>query len=148
MVPRADRPVMPGREAVEGVPALPGWAGGPLWSVRLPTFACGGDGGGAGVAGVGAGWAGPPGSDPAAGVAAAGLACAGRRGENVAVAQVPGPVRSRVPLGRATELGEVAGFLAPVRAGRVLVVCGEPGIGKSTVWEAGAGLARSRGFAV
>ena len=33
-------------------------------------------------------------------------------------------------------------------AGRVLVVCGKPGIGKSTVWEAGAGLARSRGFAV
>jgi hypothetical protein len=30
----------------------------------------------------------------------------------------------------------------------VLVVCGEPGIGKSTVWEAGVGLARSRGFAV
>ena len=30
----------------------------------------------------------------------------------------------------------------------MLVVCGEPGIGKSTVWEAGAGLARSRGFAV
>src|SRR5215467_12493553 len=31
---------------------------------------------------------------------------------------------------------------------RALVVCGEPGIGKSTVWEAGVGLARSRGFAV
>jgi DNA-binding CsgD family transcriptional regulator len=30
----------------------------------------------------------------------------------------------------------------------VLVVCGEPGIGKSTVWDAGVGLARSRGFAV
>jgi DNA-binding CsgD family transcriptional regulator len=29
----------------------------------------------------------------------------------------------------------------------MLVVCGEPGIGKSTVWEAGVGLARSRGFA-
>jgi len=41
-------------------------------------------------------------------------------------------------------------FLAPgaAGAGRVLVVCGDPGIGKSTVWEAGAGLARSRGFAV
>jgi len=39
-------------------------------------------------------------------------------------------------------------FLAPGPAGRALVVCGEPGIGKSTVWEAGAGLARSRGFAV
>jgi DNA-binding CsgD family transcriptional regulator len=42
----------------------------------------------------------------------------------------------------------VGRFLAPGAAGRVLVVCGEPGIGKSTVWEAGAGLARSRGFAV
>jgi DNA-binding CsgD family transcriptional regulator len=42
----------------------------------------------------------------------------------------------------------VAGFLAPTSAGRVLVVCGEPGIGKSTVWQAGADLARSRGFAV
>jgi DNA-binding CsgD family transcriptional regulator len=30
----------------------------------------------------------------------------------------------------------------------VLVVCGEPGIGKSTVWEAGVDLARARGFAV
>ena len=29
----------------------------------------------------------------------------------------------------------------------MLVVCGEPGIGKSTVWEAVTGLARSRGFA-
>jgi AAA ATPase domain len=42
----------------------------------------------------------------------------------------------------------VEGFLAPGLAGRVLVVCGEPGIGKSTVWEAAAGLAQSRGFAV
>ena len=40
------------------------------------------------------------------------------------------------------------GFLAPTSAGRVLVVCGESGIGKSTVWEAGAGLARSRDFAI
>jgi len=55
---------------------------------------------------------------------------------------------SPVPLGRAAELGEVEGLLAPGRAGRALVVCGEPGIGKSTVWEAGVGLARSRGFAV
>ena len=38
-------------------------------------------------------------------------------------------------------------FLAPDLAGRVLVVCGEPGIGKSTLWQAGVGLARSRGFA-
>ena len=50
--------------------------------------------------------------------------------------------------GRAAELGVVGRFLAPGAAWRVLVVCGEPGIGKSTVWEAGVGLARSRGFAV
>jgi DNA-binding NarL/FixJ family response regulator len=53
-----------------------------------------------------------------------------------------------VPLGRAPELGEVEGFLAPTPAGRALVLCGEPGIGKSTVWEAAVGLARSRGFSV
>jgi DNA-binding CsgD family transcriptional regulator len=64
------------------------------------------------------------------------------------VAQGPGPVPSGVPLGRAAELGAVERFLAPARAGRVLVVCGEPGIGKSTVWEAGVGVARSRGLAV
>jgi hypothetical protein len=50
--------------------------------------------------------------------------------------------------GRVAELDEVERFLAPGAPGRVLVVCGEPGIGKSTVWEAGVGLARSRGFAV
>jgi DNA-binding NarL/FixJ family response regulator len=58
------------------------------------------------------------------------------------------PAHRLALLGRAAELGEVAGFLAPGLAGRVLVVWGEPGIGKSTVWEAGVGLARSRGFAV
>jgi hypothetical protein len=70
-------------------------------------------------------------------------------GENGAVEQGAGtgPARSPVPLGRAAELGEVEGFLAPGAAGRVLVMCGEPGIGKSTVWEAAVGLARSRGFA-
>jgi hypothetical protein len=41
----------------------------------------------------------------------------------------------------------VEGFLAPTRTSRTLVVCGEPGIGKSAVWEAAVGLARSRGFA-
>jgi len=69
--------------------------------------------------------------------------------ENGAVGQGAGvaPADRRVPLGRAAELGEVERFLEPARAGRALVVCGEPGIGKSTLWEAGAGLARSRGFA-
>jgi DNA-binding NarL/FixJ family response regulator len=38
-------------------------------------------------------------------------------------------------------------FLAPGSAGRALVLCGEPGIGKSTVWGAGVDLARTRGFA-
>jgi DNA-binding NarL/FixJ family response regulator len=53
-------------------------------------------------------------------------------------------------VGRAAELGVVERFLAPgaAGAGRVLVVCGEPGIGKSTVWEAGVDRARSGGFAV
>src|SRR5262245_44929249 len=32
-------------------------------------------------------------------------------------------------------------------AGRALVLSGEPGIGKSTVWEAGVDVARSQGFA-
>ena len=53
-----------------------------------------------------------------------------------------------VLIGRGAELGKVEGFLGPAPAGRVLVVCGEPGIGKSTLWETGADLARSRGFAV
>jgi len=75
---------------------------------------------------------------------------AGRWDENGAVGQDAGvaPADRRVPVGRAAELGAVERFLAPARVGRVLVVCGEPGIGKSTVWDAGVGLARSRGFAV
>jgi len=52
-----------------------------------------------------------------------------------------------VPVGRAPELGEVERFLAPTPPGRALVLVGEPGIGKSTVWEAAVELARSRGFA-
>jgi len=49
-------------------------------------------------------------------------------------------------VGRAPELGELEGFLGAGPAGQALAVCGEPGIGKSTVWEAGVGLARSRDF--
>jgi len=52
-----------------------------------------------------------------------------------------------VPVGRAPELAEVERFLAPAPAGRALVLCGEPGIGKSTMWEAAVELARARGFA-
>jgi DNA-binding CsgD family transcriptional regulator len=59
----------------------------------------------------------------------------------------PGPAGRPVLIGRAAELGEVERFLAPTLTKRALVLCGEPGIGKSTVWEAGAGLARSRGLA-
>jgi hypothetical protein len=59
-----------------------------------------------------------------------------------------GAAGQRAPVGRAAELGVVERFLAPDRAGRVLVVCGEPGIGKSHLWEAGVDQARSRGFAV
>jgi hypothetical protein len=64
------------------------------------------------------------------------------------VEQGAGSAYPPVLAGRAAELGAVERFLAPGPAGRMLVVYGEPGIGKSTVWEAGVGLARSRGFAV
>jgi DNA-binding NarL/FixJ family response regulator len=71
------------------------------------------------------------------------------RGENLAVAQQggSGQAHSPIPLGRTSELGEVERFLAADRPERALVLCGEPGIGKSTVWGAGVELARSRGFA-
>src|SRR5262245_55669348 len=74
---------------------------------------------------------------------------AGRAGgENVAVERGAGLGPSRRPLlvGRAPELGELEGFLGAGPAGQALAVGGEPGIGKSTVWEAGVGLARSRDF--
>jgi len=61
---------------------------------------------------------------------------------------VTGAADRPVLAGRVAELGAVEQFLATGAAGRMLVVCGDPGIGKSTVWEAGVGLARSRGFAV
>src|SRR6516225_4621956 len=64
-----------------------------------------------------------------------------------AVEQGAGPGPGPVLAGRAAELAAVGRFLAPGPAGRVLVVCGEPGIGKTVVWEAGVALARSRGFA-
>src|SRR5262249_42604652 len=52
----------------------------------------------------------------------------------------------RVAIGRASELREIERFLASARV-RALVLSGEPGIGKSTLWEEGVDLARSRGFA-
>src|SRR5215813_6496952 len=45
-----------------------------------------------------------------------------------------------------SELREVERFLTSTGNGRVLVLSGEPGIGKSTLWEAGVDLARSRGL--
>jgi DNA-binding CsgD family transcriptional regulator len=45
-----------------------------------------------------------------------------------------------------SELAEVDRFLVADEPGGALVLCGEPGIGKSTVWEAGVEDARSRGF--
>jgi hypothetical protein len=56
-------------------------------------------------------------------------------------------VESRVAIGRASELREVERFLTAAGNGRVLVLSGEPGIGKSTLWEAGLELARAGGFA-
>jgi DNA-binding CsgD family transcriptional regulator len=73
----------------------------------------------------------------------------GGRVENGAVDQGAGTGPAHWPglAGRGAELGAVEGFLGPGPAGRALVLSGEPGIGKSTLWEAGVGLARSRGFA-
>ena len=72
----------------------------------------------------------------------------GLRDENVAVDHAGvGPTRRLTLVGRTSELGEVERFLAPGSAARALVLCGEPGIGKTTVWEAGVELARARGFA-
>ena len=69
--------------------------------------------------------------------------------ENVAVEHGAGagPAHSLVPLGRTSELGVVERFVSPGSAGRALVLCGQPGIGKTTVWEAGVELGRARGFA-
>src|SRR5215470_10765764 len=92
------------------------------------------------------------GGAPGPGCLPPGWSGAGRRGENGVVGQGAGSGAADRPVlaGRVAELREVERFLAPSAAprGRVLVVCGEPGIGKSTVWQAGAGLARSQGFAV
>jgi hypothetical protein len=70
--------------------------------------------------------------------------------ENLAVVERlgVGPAHPVVPMGRTSEFGEVERFLSSGLAGRVLVVCGEAGIGKTVVWEAGVELARSPGFGV
>jgi len=51
-------------------------------------------------------------------------------------------------VGRERELAAVQDLLAAGGRNRALVVTGEPGIGKSTLWEAGIGVARKRGFRV
>ncbi len=53
------------------------------------------------------------------------------------------------PVGRETELAEIGEFLGGLQAGpRALVITGEAGIGKTTLWNAGNRLAAGHGFAV
>src|SRR5262245_8560063 len=51
-------------------------------------------------------------------------------------------------VGREQELAAVHDLLVASGRSRALVVTGEPGIGKTTLWEAGIGEARERGFRV
>ena len=51
-------------------------------------------------------------------------------------------------VGREAELAVVAGFLGGEAVARALVVDGEAGIGKTTLWEAGVALARAEGRCV
>lgn len=52
-------------------------------------------------------------------------------------------------VGRDRELAEIASFLDLAdEAPRVLLLEGEPGIGKSTLWRGGVGIARERGYRV
>jgi DNA-binding NarL/FixJ family response regulator len=51
-------------------------------------------------------------------------------------------------VGRDTELEAVRGFVVSDVAPRALVLAGGPGIGKTTLWEAGVGLAREHGLRV
>src|SRR5687768_18281698 len=56
---------------------------------------------------------------------------------------------SDVIVGRDEELGVVRAFFAdPVRTPRALVLEGDAGIGKSTLWRAGVEAARELGFRV
>ncbi len=58
----------------------------------------------------------------------------------------------RAPLvgvvGREVELGVLGGFVEAGGSRRALVLTGEPGIGKTTLWESGVALARQRGLRV
>ena len=51
-------------------------------------------------------------------------------------------------VGREAELGKLRAFLDLAGPARALVFAGEPGIGKSSLWEAGIDLARSSGTRV
>lgn len=51
-------------------------------------------------------------------------------------------------VGREAELAALADFLARTTAPRALVLSGRPGIGKTTLWEAGVSAARERGIRV
>ena len=56
---------------------------------------------------------------------------------------------AQIPIvGRDTELEAVRGFVESDAAPRALVLAGGPGIGKTTLWEAGVELARERGLRV
>src|SRR5690242_13877914 len=56
---------------------------------------------------------------------------------------------TRAVIGREEELGEVRACLAACADGpAALVLAGEPGIGKTVLWEAGIAEARSEGFRV
>ncbi len=48
------------------------------------------------------------------------------------------------PVGREPELASLRQFLEPGHGARALVVTGDPGIGKTTLWEAGIAAARQR----
>ena len=52
------------------------------------------------------------------------------------------------PIGREPELTALLGFLEPHAPARALALYGGPGIGKTTLWEAGIAVARDRGCRV
>jgi len=52
------------------------------------------------------------------------------------------------PVGRAPELAALDEFLGGGTGLRALVLTGEPGIGKTTLWEAAIDAARERGIRV
>lgn len=53
-----------------------------------------------------------------------------------------------VVVGREAEIAALERFLGPESSARALSLCGDAGIGKTTLWEAGVDLARARGVVV